>query len=185
MRISLGKQQSETGYTLTELSIVVAIISAMSLMIMPVMYRAMSEAKADDFGSSLIASTNRLNDYAQVLGTYEGVTVAQAISHSLLDPGLVASASSAVNPWGYAITITPGYVTGSSYYNSLAIGFSVPKSVCGHIVTKLESQFWKVTVAGTAVKSAPEGDRSVKIASTATACATKGGTIELVFHTSL
>lgn len=185
MRNRLRGKRHEVGFTVIELSIVIAIIGAMGMMIAPALYRAMSEAKVDDFSGRLVASANRLNDYAQVLGTFQNMTVTQAIAHDLLDPSLVASDSSAVNAWGYAVTLTPGYISSASYYNSLGISFSVPRAVCGSLVAELESHFYKVTVAGTTVKSAPDGDRAVNGPTTATACSSSTGTVALVFYTSL
>lgn len=146
---SLKKQ---LGFTLVEVGIVVAVVLLLLSGVIGAQRIIAGTKVNDEVGELKTVATSVQKIYSSD-PTFATATLTQILALKGLPNARVASATTAANRWGGAITIVPATINTANDAMLMTTN-AVPEYECVNVVPQAEAAFARISVAGTDVKAA-------------------------------
>ena len=171
------RSQNKKGFSLIELLLVLGIIAALAITAFMIYPKVSSSNNAQTESSNINTIKASVGSLYSSSPDYNGLTTAVGISSKVFPDTMVNTAgTAALNTFKGAVTLATSTDSPSGAADSaFTITYnSVPSAECVKIVSAVASNFYKVTVGGTVVKTTTAGSAgtaAVNVATLTTACA--------------
>ena len=179
------RTQNKKGFSLIELLLVLGIIAALAITAFMIYPKVSSSNNAQTEASNINTIKASVSSLYSSSPDYNGLTTEVGIKSKIFPDTMVNTAgTAALNTFKGPVTLATSAESPSGVADSaFTISYEdVPSAECVKIVSAVASNFYKVTVGGTAVKETTAGSAgtsSVDVAKLTAACAT--GDTKIVF----
>ena len=172
--------KQKKGFSLIELLLVLGIIAALAITAFMIYPKVSSSNSAQTEASNINTIKASINSLYSSSPDYSGLTTDVALNSKVFPETMVNSAgTAALNTFKGAVTIDTSNGSPSNAANSaFTITYAaVPAAECMKIVSAVQSNFYKVSVGGTTVKSGAFTPSIFNLTTLSTECAKGNSTI--------
>lgn len=181
------KARKQSGFSLIEASIVVALIAIAAIVI----YNKASSVRADnasseEAGNYAVLAAKAVSRYS-AQGDFVGVTAAGLINAGMVPSQMVKGVAPTriiQTGWGTSVVAAPSTISVAN--DSLKMTYPAPRAQCPAFVTSAARSASKITVNTTVVMDESTGKPNVDVAALGTACDAGGtGNVNVILERSL